>query len=42
MDWDAILLVGTCLVLAGVAGLVAFQAWRDRSDERRIRKHLRK
>jgi len=42
MDWDAIILVGICLLLAGVGLLVAFHAWRHWSDDRRIRRHLRK
>jgi hypothetical protein len=41
-DWDTVLLI---VALAGVAiflGAGAYQAWRDWSDNRRIRKHLRK
>jgi hypothetical protein len=39
---DAILLAGLCLVLVAIAFLVAFEAWRQRSLDRKIRKHLRK
>jgi len=42
MEWDGILLAGICLVLAAIGLLVAFEAWRHWSYDRRIRKHLRK
>jgi hypothetical protein len=42
MDFDLVILIGLALVVAAVALLVAIQAWRHHSDERRIRKHLGK
>jgi hypothetical protein len=42
MDPDGIILVGLVLVLAAIGLLVGGQAWRHWSDNRRIRRHLRK
>jgi hypothetical protein len=42
MDLDLLILVALAVVVAAVASLVAIQAWRHHSDERRIRKHLGK
>jgi hypothetical protein len=36
-----IIAAGIATVLGGCAGIAALQAWRNWSDNRRIRKHLR-